>query len=484
MKSLTIHDFDGLFHSLKVQPIILNDVPAQTKEERETLNRLIMTTYNNTDTLESIPMCSCGHMAHGYNLGVMCPYCGTRVEATTDREIESTVWLRAPDGIKSLVSPLLWMVLSKVMTTSKFNVLTWFCNPNAEYPPIKNRQATKLVKKLEKLKVDKGIVRGLNSFHDNFEMLIPAIISAIPAKGSKREDLANFMTKFRKLYFPHYLPMPNKMAFVMEVTATGTYTDIPAIREAIDAARTITSLDAESLSNIRRLEGKVTSVLDSLAKYYFHMFGDPFSKKEGWLRQTVYGTRMGFSFRSVITSGGVSTPEDYETIQIPYPQAVTMFKVHLLNKLNKEGYNYLKAWEYIDQHTQKRDPLLERLLYELFKEAPGGDGVWALFIRYPTLARASIQALRINGVRDNSTTLHVMVVAGPNADFDGDQLSGCIALSNEMIEDFSYFRPHYGIHSFSRHRRFNNNMKLPDVDIDVLTHLLEWEEDQLGVVHA
>jgi DNA-directed RNA polymerase beta' subunit len=145
------------------------------------------------------------------------------------------------------------------------------------------------------------------------------------------------------------------------------------------------------------------------------MFGDPFSKKEGLLRNTVFGGRTPFAFRSVIVSE--SGVHDYEQIKIPYSQAVTMFKVHLLNKLYKKGYTHRDAWEYIDRHTITRDALLEELLYEIFQEAPGGKGVRCLFVRYPTLARGSIQALHINDISDNVSSLSVLCTRAPNADF-------------------------------------------------------------------
>lgn len=60
--------------------------------------------------------------------------------------------------------------------------------------------------------------------------------------------------------------------------------------------------------------------------------------------------------------------------------------------------------------------------------------------------------------------------------FDGDQLSGCIALSNEMAEFFQRYRPHYGIHSFREPGEFKGNMSLPEVDIGILASFVE-EED-------
>lgn len=133
----------------------------------------------------------------------------------------------------------------------------------------------------------------------------------------------------------------------------------------------------------------MASVVNGLSTYYLHMFGDPFSAKEGWWRKTVFGTRMHFSYRAVATSqAGV---HNYEQIQIPYSVAATLFRVHLMNKLRGRGYTEDEAFTYVMQHVANRDPLIDELLSEILGEACGGKGVATLLIRYPTLSRAAIQ---------------------------------------------------------------------------------------------
>jgi hypothetical protein len=69
-----------------------------------------------------------------------------------------------------------------------------------------------------------------------------------------------------------------------------------------------------------------------------------------------------------------------------------------------------------------------------------------------------------------------------NAMYDGDVLSGCIALSRKQYDDFEYFRPHYGIHSFVKLGELNGNCSLPETDIGVINSWFEYEEDELGIV--
>ncbi len=412
-KILKLINHDEQFNNMPFKPIILNDVPAKTEEERKRLNDLIITTYNNTDTLESVPVCSpnCGHLSHGYNLGRVCEICGNRVERSTDRAIESNVWFRTPKGMVSLISPIFWMIMSKKLTASGFNVLEWFCDPYKEDPPATNVRANDLIKKFIKA----NIPRGYNNLINHFDALMVPL-SESGKTLAERAELMAFLTANRNCFFPQHLPMPSKIAFVIENTPTGSFADI-AMRDAIDAARTVTSIDEATEANIRKMESKTTSIISALANYYFYMFGKKqFSSKEGWLRRSVLGSRMPFSYRTVIVSGGTTEVTDYETIKIPYAQAVTVFKIHLMNKLNKRGFTLKEAGDFLDTHTLERNPLIESMLDEIFNDTLEGGGVPTIFIRYPSLARGSAQCLRINGVTDFASTLSTMVTKAPNAD--------------------------------------------------------------------
>lgn len=410
-QKMAIHNHDVQFSQLKFSPIILNDMPVKTKEEREALNTLIMSTYDSADTLDAVPTCACkdNPISFGYNVGVLCPRCNTRVEAPAEIEIESNVWFRAPEGITGLVNPMLWMILSNVLTSGNFNALHWFCDPRMSMPPETNRGATTIVNRFIKT----GIPRGLNSFIANFDALMETI--ARPLKPSERIHLITFMMTYRDSFFPKHLPFPSKIAFVMENTATGTYADV-IMREAIDAVRTITSLDTTVLGDHKRLESKIAGVINSLSQYYSEMFGKPLGDKEGWLRDTVFGVPGSpHSFRTVIVSNhGI---HDYEEMYIPYPEAVVLFKIHLLNKLHNRGFSHRSAWRYLTAHTQNRDPLVLELLEEIFAEGQLGQrGIHTLFIRYPTLRRGSIQCFRIVGLSSEGSTLSVLAVREPNAD--------------------------------------------------------------------
>ena len=63
-----------------------------------------------------------------------------------------------------------------------------------------------------------------------------------------------------------------------------------------------------------------------------------------------------------------------------------------------------------------------------------------------------------------------------NGTYDGDNLSGLIAISRQQELDFMHYRPHYAIFSHTYPHRLNGNMSLPEVDVGILAHWIE-EED-------
>lgn len=460
---LELIDLDEVFENLSFEPIILNNVPAQTKAEREALNNLIMTTYDKTDTLQSTPSCNCGELAYGINLGKVCNSCGTRVEHPANRDIEPNVWFEAPENILGLINPVFYLIFSKAISPPQFNVMLWLCN--ADYKVEKtNKRIEAIINKLQK----NEIPRGLNNFIKHFDEILPTLLTLITPR-SRREGIRQFILEYRAKLFPKHLPMPNKIAFILENTSTVTYAD-PTMREAIDAARTISSIDKETKANIKRLEAKMTNVINSLATYYNNMFGKPFSKKYGWLRNTVFGTRMGFAFRSVIVSE--SGAHNYEEIKVPYAQLVTTMKMHIINYLYKQRLTPRQAWDFVDTYTRNPDKegVMVSILDQLIK-----DEIWAVWIRFPTLARASIQAFRITGWLKTAATLPVTATKGCNGDYDGDILSGAVMLTRQQIEGMTLYRPHYDIISYHKLRTFKHNIALPEVVSGIL---FNWIEDE------
>src|SRR5574343_431773 len=104
---LVMEDFNHFFHTLAINPIIVNNFNVTTEEDKQKLNDLLYTHYDG-DTLEVIPSCECGALKRGYNVGTVCSTCHTEVRPVTERLLEPYLWIKTPSGVDSLMNPTAW----------------------------------------------------------------------------------------------------------------------------------------------------------------------------------------------------------------------------------------------------------------------------------------------------------------------------------------------------------------------------------------
>ncbi len=150
---------------------------------------------------------------------------------------------------------------------------------------------------------------------------------------------------------------------------------------------------------------------------------DAISGKRGRLRKHVLGKRVDYSGRSVIVGDpGLSLHQ----CGLPTKMCLELFKPFLIRKLLQRHYTpNARAAKRMVERTRKPDPILWDLLEEVMHEK------LVLLNRAPTLHRLSIQAFEAVRVEGNVITLHPLVCAAFNADFDGDQMAVHLPLSDE-----------------------------------------------------
>ena len=170
-------------------------------------------------------------------------------------------------------------------------------------------------------------------------------------------------------------------------------------------------------------EVRAVKAISQLASYYRTFQQEALRGKYGWFRKHVFGSRLHFTFRAVISS--LSERHSYDELHLPWSLSVTAFKIHLTSKLIKRGFTPNQINEFLYEHVLKYHPLLDELFQELVSESPCG-GIPVVFQRNPSLARTSAQTLRVTRVKTdvdiNTISLSVLVLKGPNADFDGRAL--------------------------------------------------------------
>lgn len=380
------------------------------------------------DIISTIPTCNCGVTFGNENEYTKCGDCGSVVVKSTERPIESDLWVRPPTDVLALIRPSSLTMLKQVYHKDKLSIIPWLINRNMSTP----KQASYIPTLLKA----NGIERGLNFFVKHFDHILDVLDKHKLYKTSLNKkqitSFRNWRLANRDTIFTDRLPIPSKIAFITEVTSLGIYHDA-TIKPALDAVVAMANTNNEQ--NLTTKENRTGKVLDLFSQFYESYIKTHANPKEGWYRQCIFGTLTDFGGRAVITS---RTNCSYDQISIPWGFALILFRMHITNKLMQryETITSEECKEWIYSKVHQWDEELSEIMNELIKESPHDRGIPCLLLRNPSLRRTSIQQMYINEITQDpevkTIALPLDATKGPNADFDGDQMM--LALIHDMVE--------------------------------------------------
>lgn len=469
--SLILADLDSAYRNSPYATHVVNEISVALASEKDDFNRKIYTKFSGDDLLSNLPTCSCGATTGEHNKNEICPECLTPVVDPAIQELQPIVWMRAPNGVRSLINPLFWTMISDFFSRSNFDVLRWIADTN--YHPVARVPAV--------MDAVKAVIpeRGYNYFIDNFfwiiEQLMELKVYRTPPKRKVAADLMELMRRYRHCLFPQYVPFPNKALIVIERSNVGTYIDT-TISGVVDTIRTMTGIDLpENNFAVRTKENRTIKSICQYSEFHQEWDSKSLAGKPGVLRKHVYGSRSDYSFRAVIDS--ISDAHRYDDIYISWGIAVSVFELHLANKLDKMGWLANDIVAHLDEHAMKFDPLLARLFDELLAEAPGGR-IPVILGRNPSLQRGSTQQLFISRVKHDvqipTISLSVLVLRSFNADFDGDQVNVSLALDNRTARDQRALAPHMSTLDLDEPYHISSSLAFPK---PVVSSMAEWMAD-------
>lgn len=471
--STALVNFDDLFRRKATRvPVIINDFSESSEEDKESFNRMIYTKYA-TDLLSNLPTCECGEVVGEHNVDVVCKVCNTPVASPLEQDLEPLVWMRAPQGVRALISPIVWTMLTAKFTRSGFEIIRWICDTTYK-PQVRTPAIMEAVQ-------DLGIPRGFNNFVDNFDNIMLALfdLKGFKAKKGEEDPLQTLLRLQRDCVFSQTLPLPNRSLLVIEETNVGTYVD-PIVTGAVDAIRTMVSIDSPlSSHNVRTKENRTIKTIAQLAEFYDNLARTTLAKKEGIFRKHVFGTRSHWSFRGVISSQ--TDNHDYDELHIPWGIGVSSLRIHLMNKLLRRGFTPNTAIGFLNEHAQKYHPLLDELFQLLIEECPY-KGIPVVFQRNPSLERGSAQAMFVTKVKTDpnipTISLSILSVVGFNADFDGDQLNGTLSLDHWTAEQLHALAPHMSVFDLNAPRQVSKNLSMPKPVVATIANWAHRPEDE------
>lgn len=483
---LDMENHDREFACAKHTPLIINDIIRISEDEKTKHSQLIYTTYTG-DVLSNLPSCECGAIKRESDIGVRCDICDTVVTSKIEEELEPLVWIRAPKGVTALINPDAWLLMSEKFTKPGFEPIRWICDTSYQVPP----KHLAIVDEMLGIMEHKGLRRGLNGFYERFEDYLDMLFNLRAYRGRKKvfdptidpmlqlDPLHRLLLQKRDCVFCKHIPLINRALLVLEENTHGTFYD-PIITGAIDAIHMMEGIDTDISPHSQRVrENRAVKVIAQLAVFYENIIKDMFAGKTGLYRKHIFGSRSHFSFRAVISS--LTARHNYLEIHIPWGIGISVFRIHLANKLKRRGFSPNEIAALLNGYAERFHPLIAQLFEELLHETGNPLGVSCLFQRNPSLERGSAQAGYISKIKtdvlDPSVSISILDVKGLNADFDGDQINFTLSLDYKTEKALEPLAPHKSTFDLNSPRKVSSNLSMPKPAIATQANWLEAGED-------
>lgn len=438
--SFTIKNLDEMFRASPIEPVIINDLPNKTEEDRKAFMRLTEERFS-SDIISIKPICRCGSWGGEHRLGQIAPCCGYPVTKIIEGDLIAKVWFRrpgTPEGftVEKLINPMIWIFLSERFKKGKFKVLNWLTDRNYRCPGkepacIQDMRNT-------------GIERGYNFFVQNFWEItkyllnhpdfrskignantMQSILDMLEVTNENEDPLIEVLEMYKENIFSDYIPLINKGLIVLEPHSSGLWGE-KSVSDIKDVMNTMVSIDADFYDrSVTTLENRTGRIMSMLTEYYMAIFKTNFDPKEGLPRRHLGATRTNMSFRTVMTShDGV---QGYDEIWMPWCVGVICMSMHLQRYLMDRsepygGMTHNEALDFLNRHIYVYHPTIDELLQRLISEARGGY-IDIMVQRNPSLMQGSMELLRGTKFKtdpeDCTTSVSDLVAGAMNLDYDG-----------------------------------------------------------------
>ena len=258
-----------------------------------------------------------------------------------------------------------------------------------------------------------GIVEAFRRSGNKPEWMILTILPVIPPdlRPMVQLDGGRFATSDLNDLYRRVINRNNRLKRLVELGAPDVIVrnEKRMLQEAVDSL----------IDNAQR--GKA---LSRRGRRELKSLSDMLKGKKGRFRRNLLGKRVDYSGRSVIVIG--PKLKLYQC-GLPKDMALELFRPFVISKL--VAYNYVANVKGAKRIIERQRPEVWEVLEEVILDRP------VLLNRAPTLHRLGIQAFEPVLVEGKAIRLHALVCSAFNADFDGDQMSVHVPLSENAVRE-------------------------------------------------
>lgn len=399
LRMFTLIDLDKEFYNTPSAKILNNDTLVSKQLSKEYTDAI----YSNCDAeLGFVPTCECGALRGVSKEGLTCHLCGTVCSSHFVDTLSHQAWVGIPDSMAPVLHPIWYAVLSGWSTVGrkKISVIDIILNPEEEVPD-------------ELEKYIHG--RGFWYFYQHADEILDMLFYQYP-KTMKKPNI-NMLIEFRKHYrnvmFTRHLPILHNSLHPLKSNGGSLFYADKSSKEILAA---IIDLSAETFRehatavNVQRADRAVFDIYKKLIAYYQSLITNKLGRKVGILRKHNFGSRIHFSFRSVVSPQSMPYPMD--EVILPWCIMVQNLKLVILNYLQHRYFLSMSdALSEFMRALTRYDERIDQCIQTYINECP--DQKMAIILgRNPTLAYGSIMLLYVKTYKKDPSDETIAINAG------------------------------------------------------------------------
>ena len=397
-------------------------------------SELYGTTYEDEQSFLERYRCQCGETKGYMFSGETCPYCNTKVEAR-DINIQFTGWIILKDR-SVIINPLYYNIFSSIFgKTGGRNIFQEIITEKMRV----DRDGHRFELTEEDYDDDhvpsspfEGI--GIDKFRQRFDEILNYFIAKIEKKkGKGAKQLKKILLNEKQNVFMSCIPVYSTFLRPQSLTADSYY--FTGIDKQINPIFSL-SQDLIDCPEIDRpmILSRIQQRVNALWEMNFQILNG----KDGWIRDQIMGGGLNYTARNVIIPD--VTLRDNQ-VDLSYYTFRELFKLKIIYYIKTTENCTLSQAKRIWKLAATPTPKMLRLMNHIVKK----EELCVLINRNPTLNYYSMLLMNIRKVKadpdDYTLSIPLGVLAGLNADFDGDIMNIVACQTDEIKKMFRKYEP-------------------------------------------